>query len=129
MNRYSEELNEFIEKLKESNKAIVVEGEKDKKALENLGIKKIITLNKGPLFKIAENISKEHKDIIILTDLDKKGKQLYGKLNSSLQRLGLRVDNSFRNFLLKKTKLRQIEGVTNYLEKIENQLSGLFVDN
>ena len=121
MNKYSEELNEFIEKLKETNKAIVVEGEKDKKALENLGIKKIITLNKEPLFKIAENISKEHRDVIILTDLDKKGKQLYGKLNSNLQRLGLRVDNRFRNFLLKKTKLRQIEGIINYLEKIKNQ--------
>ncbi|MBU1204524.1 MAG: toprim domain-containing protein [Nanoarchaeota archaeon] len=117
MDKYSEELNSFIEKLKESNKAIVVEGEKDKKALEQLGIKKIITLNKGPLFKIAENISKEHKDVIILTDLDKKGKQLYGRLNSSLQRLGLRVDNSFRNFLLKKTKLSQIEGINTYLNK------------
>ena len=121
MNKYSEELSSFIEKLKETNKAIVVEGEKDKKALENLGIKKIITLNKEPLFKIAENISKEHRDVIILTDLDKKGKQLYGKLNSSMQRLGLRVDNRFRNFLLKKTKLRQIEGIINYLEKIKNQ--------
>ena len=119
--KYSEELNEFIEKLKESNKLIIVEGEKDRKALEQLGINNIITLNKEPLFKIAENISKEHKEVIILTDLDKKGKQLYGKLNSSLQRLGLRVDNSFRNFLLKKTKLRQIEGITNYLKKIKNQ--------
>jgi len=121
MNKYSEELSSFIEKLKETNKAIVVEGEKDKKALETLGIKKIITLNKEPLFKIAENISKEHKDVIILTDIDKKGKQLYGKLNSNMQRLGLRVDNRFRNFLLKKTKLRQIEGIINYLEKIKNQ--------
>jgi len=121
MNKYSEELISFIEKLKESNKLIIVEGEKDKKALETLGIKKIITLNKEPLFKIAENISKEHKDVIILTDIDKKGKQLYGKLNSNMQRLGLRVDNRFRNFLLKKTKLRQIEGIINYLEKIKNQ--------
>jgi 5S rRNA maturation endonuclease (ribonuclease M5) len=121
MNKYSEKLNEFIEKLKESNKLVIVEGNKDKKALEQLGINKIVTLNKGPLFKIAENISKEHKDVIILTDLDKKGKQLYGRLNSSLQRLGLRVDNSFRNFLLKKTKLRQIEGIISYLEKIKNQ--------
>ena len=119
--KYSEELNEFIEKLKESNKLIIVEGEKDRKALEQLGIKKIITLNKEPLFKIVENISKEHKEVIILTDLDKKGKQLYGKLNSNMQRLGLRVDNRFRNFLLKKTKLRQIEGIINYLEKIKNQ--------
>jgi len=121
MNKYSKELKEFIEKLKESNKLVIVEGKKDRKALEQLGIKKIITLNKEPLFKIAENISKEHKDIIILTDLDKKGKQLYGKLNSSLQRLGLRVDNSFRNFLLKKTKLRQIEGIISYMEKTKNQ--------
>ena len=43
MNKYSEELNKFIDKLRESNKLIIVEGEKDRKALEQLGINKIIT--------------------------------------------------------------------------------------
>ena len=44
----------------------------------------------------------------------KQGKELYGKLNSGLQQLGVEVDNNFRNFLFKKTKLRQIEGMDTY---------------
>jgi len=51
----------------------------------------------------------------LLTDLDKKGKELYGKLNSGLQRFGVRIDNNFREFLFKKTKIRQIEGLRNTL--------------
>ena len=60
---------------------------------------------------------------IILTDLDKQGKELYGKLNSGLQQFGVKVDNNFRNFLFKNTKLRQIEGLTTYIENNYNKIN------
>lgn len=106
-----------IEKIRHSGSIIVVEGKKDKKALGKLGIKNIIELNKKPLFEIIEDIAGKNKNCVILTDLDKKGRELYGKLNSGLQSFGVKVDNSFRNFLFKETKLRQIEGVNNYILK------------
>ena len=53
-----------------------------------------------------------------MTDLDKKGKDLYGKLNQGLSGLGVKVDNSFRNFLYKNAELRQIEGLLSYMETI-----------
>ena len=112
-----EELNEEINKLKNSNKLIIVEGKKDRKALEKLGFKNIIELSKKPLFQIIEDISCKNKECTILTDLDKKGKQLYGKLNSGLSRLGVKVDNKFREFLQKNTRLSHIEGLFNYLNK------------
>jgi 5S rRNA maturation endonuclease (ribonuclease M5) len=112
-----EGFNEEICKLKTSGKLIVVEGKKDRKALEKLGFRNIIELNKKPLFQIIENISMKHKECIILTDLDKKGKQLYGKLNAGLCRLGVKVDNKFREFLQKKTRLSHIEGIVTYLNK------------
>ena len=46
--------------------------------------------------------------------MDKQGKELYGKLNSGLQQRGVKIDNNFRNFLFKNTKLRQIEGLETY---------------
>ena len=111
----AEELDEFIKDLRSSEKLIIVEGMKDKKALESFGIKNIVTLNK-PLHQVIEDVAEKSKDVIILTDLDKKGKELFGKLSSGLQSHGVRVDKSFREFLFRKTKLRQIEGLVTYLE-------------
>ncbi|MBI2523382.1 toprim domain-containing protein [Candidatus Woesearchaeota archaeon] len=114
MNQINNEFSEHIDKIKQSNQLIIVEGKKDRKALENFGIKNIIELNKKPLFEIIESISHNNEKCIILTDLDKQGKELYGKLNSGLQQRGVKIDNSFRNFLFKNTKLRQIEGMETY---------------
>jgi len=108
-----EEFFQYINKIKNSNSIIIVEGKRDKRALEKLGLNNIMELNK-PIFEIIEDISLKNKDCIILTDLDKKGKQLYGKLNSGLQRFGVKVDNRFREFLFKNTKIRQIEGLISY---------------
>jgi 5S rRNA maturation endonuclease (ribonuclease M5) len=102
-----------LEKLSHSNKAIVVEGKRDKAALKALGVRCLIfTINK-PLFALAEEIASASTDVIILTDLDKKGKELYGRLSTLLQHLGVRIDNSFREFLFRNTTIRQIEGLRN----------------
>lgn len=114
-----EEIKEKIEEINQSEKKIIVEGKKDRAALENLGIKKqnIIELSKKPIFKVIEDIQKTGKECIILTDFDKKGKELFGKLNSGLSRLGVKIDNSFREFLQKNTKLSHVEGLDSYLDK------------
>ncbi|MCH8328979.1 MAG: toprim domain-containing protein [Nanoarchaeota archaeon] len=121
MKNLEKEFSEHINKIKQSKTIVIVEGKKDKKALQSFEIKNIIELNKRPLFEIIENISSNNKNCIILTDLDKQGKELYGKLNSGLQQLGVKIDNSFRNFLFKKTHLRQIEGMETYLENNSEQ--------
>ena len=110
------ELQNQILKLKRSHKIILVEGKKDKACLESLGFKHVIELNKRPLYKVVEQVASYYKEVVILTDLDKKGKQLFSYLNSGLQKYGVKVDNKFRNFLFKKTKLRQIEGLKKYIE-------------
>ena len=114
INIIEKEFSEHIDKIKISKTLVIVEGKKDKKALQNLGIRNIIELNKKPLFEIIENVSIKNKNCVILTDLDKKGKELYGKLNSGLQRYGVRIDNKFRDFLFRHTKIRQIEGLARF---------------
>jgi len=113
------ELIEEIEKLKNSGCIIIVEGKKDKSALEKFGIENILTLSRKPLFSIIEDVVKKNKEVVILTDLDRKGKQLYGRLNSGLQKFGVKVNNTFREFLFRETKLRQIEGIVTYIRKRE----------
>jgi len=111
MDSKAEEFYMLVQKAIASNILIIVEGRKDRASLNRLGITNIIELSKKPLYQIVEEVSNSNKECMILTDLDKKGKELYGKLNSDFQKRGTRVDNKLREFLFKNTKIRQIEGL------------------
>lgn len=113
------EFGQQLQKLLESASAIIVEGRKDRAALEKLGIgsSRILILSKKPLFAVAEEVAAANSEAIILTDLDAEGRKLYGKLNTLLQQLGVKVDNRLRNFLFKNTKLRQIEGIASLIQR------------
>ena len=110
-----ENFTKEIEQLKINNSLIIVEGKKDAAALNALGITNIKELSKKSIPSIIDEVSNE-KEIIILTDLDKEGKKLYGKLNSGLQKQGVKINNRLRNFLYRETKLRNIEGLKHYSE-------------
>jgi 5S rRNA maturation endonuclease (ribonuclease M5) len=102
---------EWAEQLEESGKLIVVEGPNDKKALESLGISptKIFTLSKKPLFEAVEEVTAAGRKAVILTDFDKEGRKLYCTLNSGLQAYGVEVDNFFREWLQKNSRIGCIE--------------------
>ncbi len=102
---------EFLDKLGNTDKLVVVEGVKDKKALQRLGVRRIFCLNEMPLYKVIDDVAAINNEVVILTDLDIEGKRLYGKLKTQLQNLGVEVDNYFREFLFKNTKIRQVEGL------------------
>ena len=113
MEELKEEFRELADKAIASSMLIIVEGKKDRAALNKIGIQNIIELSKKPLYRIIEEISDSNDECIILTDLDKKGKELYGRLNSELQKRGVKVNNKLRDFLFKNTRIRQIEGISN----------------
>ena len=108
----SEEVKKFLDRLSVTEKTVIVEGKKDEKALKLIGVRKVFCLNKKPLFAIAEDVASQNKKVIILTDLDKEGRRIYGKLKTYLQRSGVEIDNQFREFLFRNTKIRQIEGLS-----------------
>ena len=98
---------------------VIVEGKKDKVALQNLGFQNIFIIHetgKSIYEKIEEieNISGKKK-ICILTDFDKKGKQLYLLIKSELSKMNVRLDNSFRGLLLK-MKVSHVEGMARMKE-------------
>jgi 5S rRNA maturation endonuclease (ribonuclease M5) len=113
-----ETINFIIEKLiKESkNKIIVVEGEKDKKALKKLGVFHVQSISREPIFKVIEKVKKKNRDVIVLVDLDREGKKKLTQLLSGFEREGVKVDLRFYEEF-KKTKIRQIEGI---LKRIRN---------
>ncbi len=108
-----ETVQEWIDLLAHTTCPIIVEGKKDKSALETFGITHVYTIDR-PLFELVELISEKYKCVIILTDLDKAGKELYAKLASDFSKRGVHIDNSFRDFLFKHTSLSHIEGLVHY---------------
>jgi len=111
----------FILSLKQSEKAIIVEGDKDKAALAKYGISRVYTLSKFSLFKICEMIASNYDEAVILTDFDKKGRQLYSKLKKNLEKVGIKVDMEYREWLRKNTRISHIEG----LRRNEPEIKGV----
>lgn len=109
----------FIEKIVEKHVLVVVEGKKDKRALNTVGVENVIVLD--ALYKTVELVENE-KEVVLLVDLDKEGKKIYSKLNDVLVQHGVVVDNRFREFLFKNTQLRQIEGMVHYLNQLTRKV-------
>ena len=115
-----EELEKFNEEiiLLRRIRQVIVEGSNDRKALNEFGIKRIITLGK-PLYKVVESCEKE---VAILTDLDAEGKKIYKRLKNEFSRRGVGINDRFRKFLSRYTKLRQIEGLENYINNLRQKV-------
>jgi len=111
-----DEILRHINLLKLHNTLIIVEGIKDKRALNELGITNILTLSRKPLFSVVEDVVKNTTEVAILTDLDEKGKQLYSRLTKDLQRHGIKVDDQLRRLLFK-ARLSHIEGLNSFISK------------
>ncbi len=116
-----QEILDQIEKVKSSNKLIIVEGINDIKALDNLEIFNTVEI-KGALVLFAEKIATYNKDIILLTDLDIEGNKLFKTLNHHLCQMGVRVDYDFRKYLKKRTGLKVIERIDKYVEKKKDNI-------
>ena len=108
----NQEFGKELEKAKDM--LVIVEGKKDKAALETLGFKNIFIINEAgkSLYEKIEEIEEQagKKKICILTDFDKKGKKLYLLLKSELSKRKVKLDNSFREILLKEN-ISHIEGL------------------
>ena len=109
------ELKKFIAQLNstEENSVVVVEGKRDSRALKKLGhTGKVLEFYRfGGMINFTDFVAK-YERVIILFDIDKKGKTLTEKTIQLLQRR-TKVDLSF------KRKLREItSGKITFVEQI-----------
>jgi len=102
----------------------IVEGRKDADALNVLGFRKVFTINKigvslrEIIEKIVNNIGRKDK-VCILTDFDKKGKQLYKTIKKEMASMSVRIDSSLRKVLLI-MGISHIEGLDSFVESYES---------
>ncbi|NJE30751.1 hypothetical protein E3E38_06800 [Thermococcus sp. 18S1] len=101
---------ELIDKLREFEGALIVEGLRDEVALRNLGVRaEIIRLSRLPLTEVAL-IASSYKEVMILTDFDRKGEELARKLLRYLEGYPCRVDAETRREL-KRIAKKDIKGI------------------
>src|SRR3989344_3574677 len=114
--KFNMRLKQDVEKYK--SYVILVEGKKDVHALKSFGFENVYAIHqtsvsiREKLEEISKLLTKKDK-VCILTDLDRRGKQLYMKTKPILQELGIKIDSSLRGILIK-AHISHIEGISNF---------------
>jgi 5S rRNA maturation endonuclease (ribonuclease M5) len=120
-----DELEEALSELIEENKSIpiVVEGEKDIFALRKLGvIGVIIRINSGlSLTDFCDALARDYKDIIILTDWDRKGGFLCHTIKKNLEGR-VNCNTYYREVFAKNSMTRTVEGLPSWIETLKEKI-------
>lgn len=121
-----EDLEKALIELRDENKrvSIVVEGDKDIDALRKLDITgTIITVNTGTsLTDFCDRIADSYKDIIILTDWDRRGGYLCHTIKKNLEGR-VNCNTYYREVFAKNSMIRTIEGLPSWIENMKNKIS------
>ncbi len=101
---------------------ILVEGERDRTSLLALGLPHhgIRVLNQGvSLASLAESLSEEGNEVIVLTDWDFTGGRLARRLSDVLHGCGLRVDTETRRRIARATwrEVLEVENLSGWAER------------
>jgi len=102
---------------------IIVEGEKDMEALNKLDVKgTIIRVNLGiSLTHFCDKLAGEYKDIIILTDWDRRGGYLCHTIKKNLEgRVNCNIE--YRGIFAKNSMIRTLEGLPSWIETIKEKI-------
>jgi 5S rRNA maturation endonuclease (ribonuclease M5) len=127
----AEKIQQILEQLAEEakdGKPVVVEGLKDEQALKSLGIiGKIVFVKKGLktiIDVVSEVESMNSKEVILMLDFDKEGKELTEKLKNYMERAGIRVNTHYWLKLSSLTgkEVKDVEGLATYMETLKVKL-------
>jgi len=120
-----EEFEKTLLELREENKTvpIIVEGEKDKQALQRLDISgEIIIYNVGmSIANFSDMIAQNYKKIILLTDWDRKGGFLCSVIRKNLEGR-VKINLEYRKFFAKKSITRTIEGLPSWIDSLRTKI-------
>jgi 5S rRNA maturation endonuclease (ribonuclease M5) len=125
-----EELQSIVDELAERaalGAVILVEGRRDIDSLNALGIRgRIVMTSQKQLFNLAENVSNESNDIIILSDWDERGDEVARITGVFLQANDVRPDGELRKKLssLSRKEIKDVESLHGYIERLRQICQG-----
>ncbi|MCD1294488.1 DNA primase [Methanocella sp. CWC-04] len=105
---------------------ILVEGKRDRDSLISLGVHgDIVMTSQKQLFNLAEELAREKKDIVVLTDWDERGDEVALQMETYLKADGARPDCDLRSSLkdLVKKEIKDIESLYKYVQRLKEVCS------
>ncbi|MEM2912896.1 MAG: toprim domain-containing protein [Candidatus Bathyarchaeia archaeon] len=120
----------LLEKLRDESSEgalLLVEGQRDAEALRSIGVEGEILAIKpcgGSFIDLIDRIAKcGKKEIVLLMDFDRYGREITERLVQNLERIGVKINLSFWRELLSLVErdLKDIEGLVTYLETLERK--------
>jgi 5S rRNA maturation endonuclease (ribonuclease M5) len=121
-----QELEKGLFELIEENKKvpIVVEGDKDVFSLRKLGIiGEIITINSGfSIIDFCDKIANKYKEIILLTDWDRKGGYICHTIERNLEGR-VKCNLYYRELFATKAMTKTVEGLYSWFTSIEQKIN------
>ncbi|MCX8171953.1 MAG: toprim domain-containing protein [Candidatus Bathyarchaeota archaeon] len=137
LERKLEKISCVIERLKgevSTGALLVVEGEKDVEALREIGIMSdviaIKSCGKNLPEIIDEIVSAGSREIILLMDFDRHGKELIKRLAEPLEAARIKVELSFWQSLsnLLSDDVKDVEGLAKYIRTLRRKVKGDWID-
>ncbi len=122
-----DEFEALLEELRElaRESVILVEGRKDRHALEELGIRGDIVQvqDAGGILGVAEDLAAQGRSAIILTDWDRKGGHLAELLRNALRACGVQYDDSIRArvSMLSKKEIKDVESLPAFVSLLDER--------
>jgi len=130
-NKKTDNIKEIINQLNNQDAIIVVEGKKDKIALQKLGIDSKIFLlqancrqfaeprrkassvnrDKKSLIETSETLAQKSHQVILMLDSDPKGLELTKKMKNHLQSQGVHVNTKIGKMLLRLANSQVVESL------------------
>ena len=123
-----EEILDTLQGMSDTHIALV-EGNKDRRALDNLGLYDLHTIEVqregGPL-RAAERLSESGKQAIILTDWDDRGNRIEQDLRAQLDALCVKYDTDIRSRLrdICIKDIKDVESLDSLYERLKNISQG-----
>ncbi|MGB9873822.1 MAG: toprim domain-containing protein [Hydrogenobacter sp.] len=110
-------LEDFLKDLRSASqtRAVLVEGRRDKQALERFGIKNVLTLG-GKRFTDLPDLLEGFSEVILLFDLDKQGEKINRKVKDILSTQGYILIEDFRD------KMRELDIL--FVEELYEKVRG-----
>jgi len=104
---------------------IIVEGIRDRQALNKFGINNVVEISGKPLIELADSIAATNRrNITILTDFDEDGEQIKSQLTNYLSYHGIKPNAFARNRLRSLFKIQKIEELTQFTKFMEDDYTG-----
>lgn len=120
-----ENLEEALLELAEENKTvpIIVEGDKDIDALRKLDVNgKIFSINLGvSLTDFCDMIARKCKEVILLTDWDRKGGYLCHTIRKNLEGR-VNCNTRYRELFAKNAMIRTVEGLPSWIKTMKDKI-------